>query len=57
MKFREATSFSETLIYTYILCGFMYHRKIIVNVNVADTCYLQAHIIQLDSKVSRSCLI
>jgi len=54
---REATSFSETFVCTYILRGFIYHRKIIFIVNVADTCYLQAHIIQLDSQVSRSCLI
>lgn len=56
---RGATSFSENVVctYTYILRGFIYHRKIIFIVNVADTCYLQPHIIQLDSQVSRSCLI
>jgi hypothetical protein len=48
----EATSFSQAFVCTYILRGFIYCRKIIVIVNVADTCILQAHIIQLYSQVS-----
>jgi hypothetical protein len=54
---REATGFPETLVCTYILRGFIYRKKVIIIVNVADTCYLQAHIMQLDSQVSRSFLV
>jgi glutathione peroxidase-family protein len=46
----EATSFTQALVCKYVLHGFIYHRKVIVIVNVADTCYLQAHIIQLYSQ-------